>query len=192
MSICLKRQVPGANSGRSYGYKYLLIRSECPVLRGASSDNSKHSTSVSSSSNKMNIHPELHFMPTSAFFMYQNMSRNEGKHLLGRLADGQRHVQKPYNLIRTTRINLSSLLFVILFSMLLSPCLAMNLNLASAAQYTFNSKSLVKWEDCGEINNHTLECKNITGTSTVLFWTELTRERHPNRCPLGSFQQVVR
>jgi hypothetical protein len=46
---------------------------------------------------------------------------------------------------------------------------------------------ILKWEGCGDLSNHTLECKIEIFTER----TWLTRYRYSSRCSHGSFQRVI-
>lgn len=55
------------------------------------------------------------------------------------------------------RNGLVSLFVAMVCSALVAPCLAKE----SQAPLNFNAVSKLKWEECGELNNHTLECKRL-------------------------------
>lgn len=83
-----------------------------------------------------------------------------------------RSVLHPANMPRShaqDSRSLSYLLTATLCSGILRPCLAADTKF-QAPLYHINPSSTLKWEGCGELSNHTLECKQIicTCTGTIL------------------------
>ena len=54
----------------------------------------------------------------------------------------------------------------------------------SQAPLQFDTVSKLRWEECGEISNHTLEC--IPYSYSML--NQADEERLPTRCPNGSLE----
>jgi hypothetical protein len=82
------------------------------------------------------------------------MRHYKKRELLSQRCKGER-VQKPKLKFPTMSV------IAILCLTLLSPCLAIDLKPPEPQQrlYSDSLAKSVKWEGCGELNNHTLECK---------------------------------
>lgn len=54
-----------------------------------------------------------------------------------------------------------------------------------------HAKSVLQWKNCGEANNHTLQCKYAPVSWPILIRVDATR-RFPTGSAHGSFQPIVR
>ena len=80
------------------------------------------------------------------------------------------------------RNGLASLFVAMVCSALVAPCLAKE----SQAPLNFNVVSKLNWEECGELNNHTLECKRL---HVFRFSIRLTRKGSRLDVPMDHFNK---